>query len=254
MLTEPQAIGRDAPRLAKAQHVETGARRQGRQEEIEGRDGASLAPLTAGLVRMHNKRSDEGIDSLATGEGYVDRFHARWSRKGTGRVHGTFSFRQPALCGLDDEVSRLVRDSRIGLNLPRLGRAPTGVDAPLKKYLTSSYDEALKRLPDALKNEGFGVLTEVDLAQTLKNKLGVDFRRYRIFGACNPTLAHGALSVSLDVGVLLPCNVAVYEGDNGRAVVQTIDPMQTMAAGDPRLAEVAATVRAKLVRVLEQLS
>jgi uncharacterized protein (DUF302 family) len=128
------------------------------------------------------------------------------------------------------------------------------MDAPLKRHLSSSYDEVLRRLPDALKSEGFGVLTEIDLAQTLKNKLGVDFRRYKILGACNPTLAHGALSVSLDVGVLLPCNVVVYEGDDGRAVVQTIDPMQTIAASDPRLAEVAATVRTKLVRVLEQLS
>jgi uncharacterized protein (DUF302 family) len=98
------------------------------------------------------------------------------------------------------------------------------------------------------------VLTEVDLAQTLKNKLGVDFRRYKILGACNPTLAHRALSVSLDVGVLLPCNVAVYEDDDGRAVVQTVDPTQTLASSDPRLADVAATVRAKLARVLEQLS
>jgi uncharacterized protein (DUF302 family) len=128
------------------------------------------------------------------------------------------------------------------------------MDAPLKKHLSSSYDEALIRVPEALHREGFGVLTEVDLAQTLKNKLGVDFRRYKILGACNPTLAHRALSVSLDVGVLLPCNVAVYEDDDGRAVVQTVDPTQTLASSDPRLADVAATVRAKLARVLEQLS
>jgi len=128
------------------------------------------------------------------------------------------------------------------------------MEAPLRKQLSSSYDEALSKLPEALKSEGFGVLTEIDIAQTLKNKIGVDFRRYRILGACNPTLAHKALSLSLEVGVLLPCNVVVYEGDDGRAVVQTIDPMGTLAASDPRLAEVAATVRAKLVRVLEQLS
>ncbi len=128
------------------------------------------------------------------------------------------------------------------------------MEAPLKKQLSSSYDEALSKLPEALKSEGFGVLTEIDLAQTLKNKIGADFRRYKILGACNPTLAHKALSISLDVGVLLPCNVVVYEGDDGRAVVQTIDPMETIAASDPRLADVAATVRGKLVRVLEQLS
>jgi uncharacterized protein (DUF302 family) len=128
------------------------------------------------------------------------------------------------------------------------------MQAPLKKHLSSTYDEALARLTEALKTEGFGVLTEIDLAQTLKNKLGVDFRRYKILGACNPTLAHQALSLTLDVGVFLPCNVVVYEGDDGRAVVQAIDPAQTIAAGDPRLAELAATVRTKLVRVLEQLT
>ncbi len=128
------------------------------------------------------------------------------------------------------------------------------MEATLKKQLVSSYDEALAKLPDALKSEGFGVLTEIDVAQTLKNKLGVDFRRYKILGACNPTFAHRALSVALDVGVLLPCNVIVYEGDDGRAVVQAVDPMRTVAAGDPGLADIAAAVRAKLERVLGQLS
>ncbi len=128
------------------------------------------------------------------------------------------------------------------------------MEATLKKQLTASYDEALAKLPDALKSEGFGVLTEIDISQTLKNKLGVDFRRYKILGACNPTLAHRALSATLEVGVMLPCNVVVYEGDDGRAAVLTIDPMQTVAASDPRLADIAAAVRSKLARVLEQLS
>lgn len=126
--------------------------------------------------------------------------------------------------------------------------------ANIEKQLSCTYDQALAALPDALKKEGFGVLTEIDLAQTLKSKLGVDFRRYKILGACNPTLAHRALSLTLDVGVFLPCNVAVYEGDDGRAVVKTIDPAQTIAAADPRLADLAATVRAGLVKVLEHLS
>jgi len=128
------------------------------------------------------------------------------------------------------------------------------MEATIQKKLSSSYDEALSRLPDALKSEGFGVLTEIDVAKTLKDKLGADFRRYKILGACNPTLAHRALSLTLEVGVMLPCNVVVYESDDGRAVVQTIDPIRTVAASDPRLADLAATVRAKLVRVLEQLS
>ena len=128
------------------------------------------------------------------------------------------------------------------------------MEATLKKQLTTSYDEALAKIPEALKSEGFGVLTEIDVSQTLKNKLGVDFRRYKILGACNPTLAHRALSATLDVGVMLPCNVVVYEDDDGRAAVLTVDPMQTVAAGDPRLADVAAAVRSKLGRVLEKLS
>jgi uncharacterized protein (DUF302 family) len=128
------------------------------------------------------------------------------------------------------------------------------MEATLKKHLASSYDEALAKVPEALKTEGFGVLTEIDVSQTLRNKLGVDFRRYKILGACNPNFAHQALSSSLDVGVLLPCNVVIYEGDDGRAVVLTVDPMQTMAADDPRLADIASAVRSKLARALERLS
>ncbi|HEX8789538.1 MAG TPA: DUF302 domain-containing protein [Polyangiaceae bacterium] len=128
------------------------------------------------------------------------------------------------------------------------------MDATLRKQLSSSFDEALAKVPEALKAEGFGVLTEIDVAQTLKNKLGVDFRRYRILGACNPNFAHRALTLSLDIGVLLPCNVVVYEGDDGRAVVQAIDPIRTVAATDPKLADLAATVRTKLASALERLS
>jgi uncharacterized protein (DUF302 family) len=123
----------------------------------------------------------------------------------------------------------------------------------LKRELKTSYDEALARIPDALKTEGFGVLTEIDVAATLKAKLGADFRRYKILGACNPPLAHRVLSTRLDAGVLLPCNVVVYEGDDGRAVVHAVDSMQTVASGDPALVETAALVREKLARVLERL-
>lgn len=123
----------------------------------------------------------------------------------------------------------------------------------LNRNLACTFDEALVRVPEALKSEGFGVLTEIDIKQTLKNKLGVDFRRYTILGACNPPLAYEALSTSLEVGTMLPCNVVVYEGDDGRAVVHAIDPMQTMAAGDPQLAKIAGNVRERLVRVLERI-
>lgn len=121
-----------------------------------------------------------------------------------------------------------------------------------KKELASSYDDALQKVPEALKTEGFGVLTEIDVKETLKKKIGVDFRRYKIFGACNPPLAHEALSTTLDVGVMLPCNIVVYE-EGDHAVVVAIVPMQTVASTDPRLGKLAATVGAKLGRVLERL-
>jgi uncharacterized protein (DUF302 family) len=117
-----------------------------------------------------------------------------------------------------------------------------------------SYDDVLAKLPDLLKEEGFGVLTRIDVKATLKEKIGVDFRRYQILGACNPKFAHQALSIDPSVGVLLPCNVAVYEKDGGGTTVRSIDPMQTMAAADPRFAEVAAQVRERLARVIAKLA
>ena len=123
----------------------------------------------------------------------------------------------------------------------------------MKKELTVGYDEALARVPEALKSEGFGVLTEIDVKQTLKAKINVDFRRYKILGACNPPLAHEALTTMLEVGVMLPCNVVVYEGDDGKAVVLAIDPVQTVAPAQPALSKMATTVRDKLARVLEKL-
>jgi uncharacterized protein (DUF302 family) len=104
---------------------------------------------------------------------------------------------------------------------------------------------------DALKKEGFGIIAEIDLQQTFKSKLGADFRRYRIFGACNPSFALRALQEDLRVGVLLPCNVVLYEKDDGTAVVGAVDPMQTVGAqGDGELARLAADVGARLERVL----
>src|SRR5690349_16640223 len=94
----------------------------------------------------------------------------------------------------------------------------------IRKVLRASYEDALGRVPEALKSEGFGVLTEIDIQSTLKQKLGVDFRRYKIFGACNPPLAHQALQAELEIGIMLPCNVIVYEGDDRRAVVTAMDP------------------------------
>jgi uncharacterized protein (DUF302 family) len=113
------------------------------------------------------------------------------------------------------------------------------------------FDEILARVPEALKTEGFGVLTEIDVQATLKKKLDVDFRRYRILGACNPPFAHKALSCSLEIGMLLPCNVIVYETDEGQTVVSAVDPVQTMAAqADPALRPIAEEVQAKLRRAI----
>ena len=124
----------------------------------------------------------------------------------------------------------------------------------IRKALRATYDEALTRVPEALKAEGFGVLTEIDVQSTLKQKLGVEFRRYKIFGACNPPLAHQALQAELEIGLMLPCNVVVYEADDGKAVVLAIDPTQTLAAtGNPKLGELAQVVSEKLARVVEKL-
>jgi len=124
----------------------------------------------------------------------------------------------------------------------------------MKKVLRSSYDHALARVIEALKAEGFGVLTEIDVKATLQAKLGVDFRRYKILGACNPPSAHEALQAELDIGVMLPCNVVVYEGDDHRAVVLAVDPLRTVASvGNPRLTALAQTIRDKLEHALSRL-
>lgn len=124
----------------------------------------------------------------------------------------------------------------------------------IRKALRATYDEALVRVTEVLKAEGFGVLTEIDVKSTLKQKLGVDFRRYKILGACNPPLAHEALQAELEIGLMLPCNVIVYEGDDGKAVVVAVDPTNTVAStGNPALVELASSVKEKLTRALSNL-
>lgn len=124
----------------------------------------------------------------------------------------------------------------------------------IRKQLRATYDEALTRVPEALKAEGFGVLTEIDVQRTLEQKLGVAFRRYKILGACNPPFAYEALQAELEIGLMLPCNVVVYEDDDRRAVVVAIDPTKTVAAtGNPKLAELAGAVKDKLTQALARL-
>jgi uncharacterized protein (DUF302 family) len=125
----------------------------------------------------------------------------------------------------------------------------------LKKIVNASVDDADVRVREALKKEGFGVLTEIDVKSTLKQKLDVDFRPYRILGACNPPLAHRALTEEADIGLLLPCNVVVYEGEEaGTAVVSILDPvLQLGVAGRDDMRPLAEDVRARMERVLAEV-
>ncbi len=124
----------------------------------------------------------------------------------------------------------------------------------LGKVLPIPFDEAVTRTMDALKKEGFGVLTEIDVRETLKKKIGVDFPSYRILGACNPALAYEALKLENKVGTMLPCNVVVRDAGNGQTEVAAIDPVASMQAIDnPELKRAAGQVRAKLERVVAAL-
>jgi len=120
------------------------------------------------------------------------------------------------------------------------------------KSCSATFEEALARVADALKKEGFGILTEIDVQATLKNKLGVDFEPYRILGACNPPFAHQALLAEPNIGVLLPCNVVVRETKPGMIEISAVDPLSTMqGVNNPALAAVAAKVAGKLRKVIE---
>jgi uncharacterized protein (DUF302 family) len=122
------------------------------------------------------------------------------------------------------------------------------------KTLNVPFDQAVARVIEALKREGFGVLTDIDVRATLNAKLGEEFRPYRILGACNPRLAHRALQLEDKIGTMLPCNVVVQEHQGGGVEVSAVDPVASMQAiENPGLAEVANDVRAKLKRVVEGL-
>ncbi|MDO8992289.1 DUF302 domain-containing protein [Daejeonella sp.] len=122
------------------------------------------------------------------------------------------------------------------------------------KILNTDFDSAISRVTDELKKEGFGVLTEIDVKETFKKKLDVDFRKYRILGACNPNFAFEAIKSEDKVGTMLPCNVIVQEHEDGRIEVSAVDPIASMMAiKNDSLGEVASAVSGKLRRVIENL-
>src|SRR5690606_39758579 len=121
--------------------------------------------------------------------------------------------------------------------------------------VAAGFDQTISRVEEALKAEGFGVLTRIDVRETLKAKIGADFRPYTILGACNPRLAHEALQLEDKVGTMLPCNVVVQAMDSGQSEIAAIDPVASMQAiKNTELASAAAEVRARLQRVIDDLA
>lgn len=124
----------------------------------------------------------------------------------------------------------------------------------VSKILDGSFADVRMKAIEALAQESFGIVSEIDVQSTMKHKLGIDFRPYTILGACNPKLAHEALKIEDKVGVMLPCNVIVQQIEDGRVEVAAIDPVASMLAIDnPRLKEAAAHVRGKLSAAIERL-
>ncbi len=122
------------------------------------------------------------------------------------------------------------------------------------KILTLTYDEAVAKVTEGLKQEGFGVLTEIDVQATLKKKLNADFKKYKILGACNPAMAFEALKAEDKIGTMLPCNVIVQEREDGRIEVSAVDPVASMSAiHNPQLGHIASQVQAKLKAVIDHL-
>jgi uncharacterized protein (DUF302 family) len=129
------------------------------------------------------------------------------------------------------------------------------VDYYFTTTVNCSYEEAIERVTERLRGEGFGVLTEIDVQATLKKKIDVDFRKYKILGACNPTFAHKALLAEDKIGLMLPCNVIVQETDDGVVEVSAVNPPASMASVENQsLAPIADEVSAKLKRVISGLA
>jgi len=122
------------------------------------------------------------------------------------------------------------------------------------KKIPAAFEEAVPAVKEALAKEGFGILSEIDVKGTMKKKLDVDFRKYVILGACNPPLAHKAFSEEIDIGLLLPCNVVVYENDEGGSTVAAVDAEKMLSVvGNEKLTPVAEEVNGKLKKVLDSI-
>lgn len=122
------------------------------------------------------------------------------------------------------------------------------------KILDTTFDKAIAKVTDALKTQGFGILTEIDVKATMKQKLDIDFRNYKILGACNPPFAYKALSVEDKIGTMLPCNVIVQELNDGKIEIAAIDPIASMSAvQNPALGDIAFEVQDRLKKVIESL-
>lgn len=122
------------------------------------------------------------------------------------------------------------------------------------KVVNLNYDKAIEKVTDELKKEGFGVLTEIDVKETLKKKLDVDFKLYKILGACNPPFAYKALQSEEQIGLMLPCNVIVYVNDKNETVVAAINPIASMqAVKNDKLSDVAEAIQGKLKNVINSL-
>jgi uncharacterized protein (DUF302 family) len=125
----------------------------------------------------------------------------------------------------------------------------------INKKIKSGFDDAIILVKESLKNEGFGVLTEINIHEKLKEKLNIDFRRYKILGACNPPYAYKAIQIEDKIGTMLPCNVIIQELDNDEVEVAAVDPIASMQAVENKeLAVIADEVKNKLMRVIDNIS
>ncbi len=122
------------------------------------------------------------------------------------------------------------------------------------KKIELTFEETIEKVTEELKKEGFGILTEIDVKETLKKKLDVNFRKYKILGACNPPFAYKALQSEEQIGLMLPCNVIVYQNDDGQTTVAAIDPVASMrAVTNPRLGEIATEIQEKMKTVIRRM-